>query len=240
MSSAASATTMRSSAAPASPGSGSPPSALTRAKRRVASIVSIGSTSAWPASITLPPSRLRSTISSAPSASGTSRASPFEASPAVRAQLARGDPGQPALALLVGPGHLEREAGGDAGEEGQRRERVAELLHQDHELDDAEPLAAVLLGDEDPGPAELADLLPGVVVVAPALGERANALGREARREEVLGGALDRLLVVGEVEVHVVPRYRSFGRPSTRSATMFFRISVVPPSIELARARRKR
>ena len=32
-------------------------------------------------------------------------------------------------------------------------------------------------------------------------------------------------------------RYLSFGRPSTRSAMMFLRISVVPPSIELARER---
>ena len=32
----------------------------------------------------------------------------------------------------------------------------------------------------------------------------------------------------------------SFGRERTRSATMFFRTSVVPPSIELARERRKR
>src|SRR5918999_752566 len=36
------------------------------------------------------------------------------------------------------------------------------------------------------------------------------------------------------------PPYRSFGRPSTRSATMFLRISVVPPSIELARERSSR
>ena len=86
-----------------------------------------------------------------------------------------------------------------------------------------------------PGPAELAHLLPGVVVVLAGLGQLAHPLELEAVREEVLGGALDRLLVVGEVEVH-----RSLGRPSTRSAMMFLRISVVPPSIELARARRKR
>ena len=34
--------------------------------------------------------------------------------------------------------------------------------------------------------------------------------------------------------------YRSFGSPSTRSAMMFLRISVVPPSIEFARERSKR
>ena len=81
-------------------------------------------------------------------------------------------------------------------------------------------------------------LLPGVVVVAPGLGELAHALGLEARREHLVGGALDRLLVVCEVEVHVP--YLSFGRPSTRSAMMFLRISVVPPSIELARERSRR
>ena len=70
-------------------------------------------------------------------------------------------PGQPALALLVGAGVLEHEPGGRVRQERQRRERVAELLHQDHQLDDAEALAAVLLVDEDARPAELAELLPG-------------------------------------------------------------------------------
>ena len=105
-------------------------------------------------------------------------------------------------------------------------------------LDDPESLAAVLLVDKDARPAELGHLLPGVVVVVAGLGQLAHALGLEARGEQLVRGALDRLLVVREVEVHGV--YLSFGRPSTRSAMMFFRISVVPPSIELARERSRR
>ena len=48
---------------------------------------------------------------------------------------------------------------------GDGRAGVAELLAEDHQLDHAEPLAAVLLGDRDAGPAELADLAPEGVVV---------------------------------------------------------------------------
>ena len=149
-----------------------------------------------------------------------------------------GDAGQPALLLLVRARELEREPRRGVRQERHRRQRVAELLHQDHELDDAEPLAAVLLVDEDAGPAELGHLLPGVVVVAARLGELAHALRLEARGEQLVGRPLDRLLVVREVEVHGV--YLSFGRPSTRSAMMFLRISVVPPSIEFARERSRR
>jgi hypothetical protein len=60
----------------------------------------------------------------------------------------------------------------------------------------------VRLVDEDAGPAELAHLLPRVVVVGSRLGELTHALRLEAVGEQVLGGALDRLLVVREVEVH--------------------------------------
>ena len=55
--------------------------------------------------------------------------------------------------------------------------------------------------------------------------------------KELAGGALDVALVVGEAEVHGYAAAFNRGRPSTRSATMFLRISVVPPSIELPRAR---
>ena len=112
------------------------------------------------------------------------------------AQLAGGDAGQPARLLLLAAGGLEHQAGRRVGEERQRRQRVAELLHQDDQLDRAEPLAAVLLGDEDAGPAQLAELVPGGVVVVAALGELAHVLELEALGEQVLGGALDRVLVV--------------------------------------------
>src|SRR5207248_10287609 len=103
------------------------------------------------------------------------------------------------------------------------------------ELHLAEVLPAVTFLHEDAGPPQLRHLAPDRVVVLAGLGELAQLLRLEARRQELVGGGLDRLLVVGVVEVH-----RSRGRPSTRSARMFLRISVVPPSIELARARRKR
>ena len=142
-------------------------SARTRAKRRVASIVAdrlhARRRSARPRARRR---RRSSTITSASSASGTSLASPPRSQPGRAAQLARRDARQPALLLLVGAGRLDHQAGRGVREERHRRQRVAELLHQDHQLDDAEPLAAVLLVDEDARPAELAELLPGVVVVA--------------------------------------------------------------------------
>ena len=47
-----------------------------------------------------------------------------------------------------------------ARQERHRRERASELLAQDRQLDRAEALAAVLLGDRDPRPAQLAQLAP--------------------------------------------------------------------------------
>ena len=106
-----------------------------------------------------------------------------------------------------------------------RRQRVAQLLGHDRELEDP------VLGDVRP--AELGDLVPVRVGLA-VQRDRADLLHRVPRGEELARGALDLALVLGQVEVH--PR----GSPRTRSATMFLRISVVPPSIEFARARRKR
>jgi hypothetical protein len=54
----------------------------------------------------------------------------------------------------------------------------------------------VLLADEDAGPAELAELAPGGLVVLGLLRELADPLHLEALGEELLGGALDRVLVV--------------------------------------------
>ena len=70
-----------------------------------------------------------------------------------------------ARALLVGAAGLDH-GGGDGGrEERRRRARVAELLEQHGQLDGAEALAAVLLGDRDARPAELDELAPQRVVV---------------------------------------------------------------------------
>jgi len=79
---------------------------------------------------------------------------------------------------------------------------------------------AVLLADRNPGPAELAELRPKV-------------LGFRPCRQQITSGLGDRALLVVQLEIH----QRALGRPSTRSATMFLRISVVPPSIVLPRER---
>ena len=202
-------------------------------------MVSNGSMSAAEASTTVvEPSEPISTITSAESASGTRRASPSRSMPTVPRASPEAIPGSQRCFCSSRARELERESGGGVREERHRSERVPELLGEDRQLDDPESLPAVLLVDEDARPAELGHLLPGVVVVAARLGQLAHALRLEARGEQLVRGALDRLLVVGEVEVHGV--YLSFGRPSTRSAMMFLRISVVPPSIEFARERSRR
>ena len=76
------------------------------------------------------------------------------------ALLARGDAREPLLLLLVRARGLDHGAGVGVGDERRRRQRVAEFLLEDDQLDRAEPLAAVLLVDRDPGPAELADRVP--------------------------------------------------------------------------------
>src|SRR3954453_10845193 len=151
--------------------------------------------------------------------------------------LALGDRRQPLGPLLRGAGRPDRERRGDGRQQRRRRERVAELLLQDGQLHHAESEAAVVLGDHERRPAELGDRAPLLVGEAALVLEREppDLLGRIAAREELASRLLDRLLVVGELEPH-----RILGSPSTRSATMFLRISVVPPSIEFARARRKR
>ena len=63
-----------------------------------------------------------------------------------------------ALLLLVRAGVLDQQPRGRVREERRRRERVAQLLGKHHELDQAQVLAAVVLGDVDPGPAELGEL----------------------------------------------------------------------------------
>src|ERR1700693_4324598 len=123
-----------------------------------------------------------------------------------------------------------------AWKERHRRERAAELLAQDRQLDLPETLAAVLLRDGDPRPAELRELTPQRRVGSARLAVLAHVRRARALGEHVARGALDLALVVCEAEVHQAATF-SRGRPSTRSATMFVRTSVVPPSIVLPRAR---
>ena len=102
------------------------------------------------------------------------------------AQLARGQRPQEALALVVGAAERERQAGDRVGEERRGGERVAHLLEEDGELDDAEPLPAPLLGQRQAGPAELGHLVPvGLLEAVLALGQLADPLGFVAGGEEV-------------------------------------------------------
>ena len=157
-------------------------------------------------------------------------------------QLAGREAGQPALALGLRAGVLQQRRGEHRGQEGHRGDAAPELLAEDRQLDPAQALAAVLLGDRDAGPPELAELAPQRVVGPARLGVLAHALGPGAVGEQLAGRALDVALVVGQSEVHVAllpyaAAAFSRGSPSTRSATMFLSTSVVPPSIVLPRAR---
>ena len=118
------------------------------------------------------------------------------------AQLAGCEAGQPALLLGGRAGVLDRQRGERAAQE-RHRARVAELLEQDAELDDAEPLAAVLLADRDAGPAQLAQLARERVVVGARLGGLADLRHRRAVGQQVMRGALDLLLVLGQCESHL-------------------------------------
>jgi hypothetical protein len=70
--------------------------------------------------------------------------------------------------LLLGAPRLGEDAGGEGRREQRRGEEAApRLLEQHHEIDEAEPGAAVGLGDGEAEPAELGELLPGVGRVAP-------------------------------------------------------------------------
>ena len=71
-----------------------------------------------------------------------------------------GERAQPALLLLVGGALRQRQADHGVGEERRGRERVAHLLEEHREVDDPEALAAPLLGQRQPGPAELRHLAP--------------------------------------------------------------------------------
>jgi len=67
----------------------------------------------------------------------------------------------------------------------------------------SEPEAAVLLGHDNARPAQLRELMPlGIGEAARVDGQFTHRLRAVARGEQLAGGALDRALVVGELEVH--------------------------------------
>ena len=225
-------------AAGTSPSSGSPPSA-TRAAGRVGSIAATGVTSA--SSRASDPGRAvldEHEDGRVRAAGDQARDAACSVGVADRAgQLARGEAGEPALALLGRAGVLDQRRREHGRQERDGGDGAPELLAEDRELDRAEALAAVLLGDGDAGPAELGELLPEAVVGAAGLGVLADALGvgavRRAARARCAGSRAGRRSVRSPCHATAFSR----GRPRTRSATMFLSTSVVPPSIELPRAR---
>ena len=197
-SSAASAAGRRSSTAATSPPSGSPVAADARRsggsgrsrrsarRRRPRAATSAARSPSSTSTITAAPARPRrarrgrTRRSSSPDASAGSQRARCSALPAC----------------------CDRQRGERAAEERRGRHRVAQLLEQHRQLDGAEALAAVLLGDRDAGPAELAQLPPQRVVVG-AAPRRPRARARTASgREQLARGRLDLVLVLGEVEVH--------------------------------------
>lgn len=88
------------------------------------------------------------------------------------------------------------------GQERHRGARVAELLEQHRELDDPQPLPAVLLRDRDARPAEVADLAPELLVVLAGGRRLAHPRPRRAGAEQLTGDRLDLPLVLIEVEIH--------------------------------------
>ena len=112
---------------------------------------------------------------------------------------------EPSRALLLGAGRGQHQRRARRREPRAGRKRVAHLLGDHHKLDGAEAESALILGDDHPGPSELDELLP-LLVGEPAvvLGELAHRRQRIAGGQELAGGPLDRLLVVGESEVHLL------------------------------------
>ena len=64
--------------------------------------------------------------------------------------------------------------------------------------------------------------------------DRAHVVERETAVDDGAHALLERDLVVGELEVH--PVQRSFGRPSTRSPTMFLFTCDVPAAMVIESA----
>ena len=120
------------------------------------------------------------TITSAPAASGTAILTPVRRSPARsvdapgrrRRPRPTSRPCRAALELAA----AQQQPGRPGRQQRRGRERVAELLGHDAQLDDAEALAALVLRDGDARPAEPGDLVP-VRVAAPPRRSRSLSSG---------------------------------------------------------------
>ena len=112
---------------------------------------------------------------------------------------------------------------------------AAHLLQHERQLDDAEPCAAVLLGERQAEPAQLGHLAPERLAVAERVVHHRAHVGGLALLVEELARTelLQHDLIVGEGEVHRVSSRRrsargSLGSRRTRSPMMFFWISDEP------------
>src|SRR5262249_22935776 len=112
---------------------------------------------------------------------------------------------------------------------------TAQLLEHDHQVDPAEPGAAVRLGYDDAEPSEPSHLRPQLAREALAVrlvAQRPDALERRLPLHELAGRPLQDLLLLDQGE-----RHGQSGSPSTFLAMMLSWISDVPPSMVLPRER---
>ena len=163
---------------------------------------------------------------------------------------ARGQPRRPHVARrdrlqrLVAGG-LQQPAGRQQPQQRCAREDAAALLGHEHGVEGAEPRAAVVLVDQQPGPAGLDHGRPQVGQRG-ALERLAGRLDRLHARQRAARGLAQELLLVRQCEVHAAAASFSLARsslngtplssrgsggsPSTRSPIVLRRISSVPPA----------
>ncbi len=99
------------------------------------------------------------------------------------------------------PGRLQQRAGGQQPEQGRARQHAAALLRHEHRVERAEPGAAVILVDQQAGPAGLDHRRPQVGQRA-ALERLAGALDRLHARKGAARRLAQELLLVGQCQVH--------------------------------------
>ena len=121
--------------------------------------------------------------------------------------LAVRDAGQEPLLLLVAAELGDRQrAEHDGGQVGHGRHRAAELLEHDRRLEEPVPAAAVRLGEGDAEQAGLGELRPQLAVEVVLTGlDLLEALVGDLGVEDLLGEALQVLLLLVEGKVHVAP-----------------------------------
>src|SRR4029077_16361380 len=99
----------------------------------------------------------------------------------------------------------------DARAERNRRERAAELLRDQCELEPAEAGAAEALRSRRPEPAHLGDALPERIAVGAVALQHAATHSEPAVLVEIVARRLlEQLLVFREIEIHRTPRCLPF------------------------------